>query len=82
MGEVVNLMSVDTQKLQDAAQFLQYIWTSPIIIVLAMVLLWQNLGVASLAGFGFLVILLPANSALLAAKIRQYQVLSRDPLLW
>ena len=67
-------MSVDTQKLQDMPLILHYIWSSPLIIALAMAMLWQILGPACMAGLGFMIIVLPLNSLLLAKKLRALQV--------
>lgn len=74
VGEIVNLMSVDTQKIQDSAQFLHYIWSSPLMVALAMYFLWQILGPSSMAGLAFMLVVLPANSMILAKKIREFQV--------
>ena len=50
VGEIVNLMSVDSQKLQDAPGYLHMLWSAPLTIALAMYFLWQQLGPATLAG--------------------------------
>jgi len=74
VGEIVNLMSVDVQKCQDICQFVNFMWTSPIIIVIAIYFLWQILGPATLAGIIFMLVILPVNSMILAKKIRDIQV--------
>ncbi|XP_070201507.1 multidrug resistance-associated protein 1-like isoform X2 [Littorina saxatilis] len=71
-GEIVNLMSVDCQRLQDVTGFLYALWSSPLIIVLALTLLWGQLGAAVLAGVAIMVLLIPLN-AVLALKLRKYQ---------
>nr|AJG01605.1 ATP-binding cassette sub-family C member 1 [Dreissena polymorpha] len=73
VGEIVNLMSVDCQRLQDITGYLWMLWSAPLQIVLAMVLLWNTLGPSVLAGLGVLVLLIPVN-AVIAAKTRKYQV--------
>lgn len=50
VGEIVNLMSVDCQRFQDVAGQLWMIWSAPLQIILATVLLWQQLGPSVLAG--------------------------------
>jgi len=50
VGEIVNLMSVDCQRLQDMSGYLWMIWSAPFQIILATVLLWQQLGPSVLAG--------------------------------
>lgn len=73
MGEIVNLMSVDTQRLQDVAGYLWSIWSSPLQIALALALLWGQLGVSVLAGLAIMVLLIPVN-AVVATKTRKYQM--------
>ena len=41
VGEIVNLMSIDAQKLHDVCNNMHEIWACPIIVVVSMVLLWQ-----------------------------------------
>ena len=43
-GEVVNLLSVDCQKLQDAALFVNFMWASPLQVGLAIFFLYQTIG--------------------------------------
>ena len=74
VGEIVNLMSVDVQKCQDSCIFINFMWSSPIIIVVAIYFLWQILGPSTLAGIIFMLVVLPINSMVLAKKIRDFQV--------
>ena len=53
IGEIVNLMSVDCQRLQDMSGQLWMIWSAPLQILLATILLWQQLGPSVLAGKTF-----------------------------
>lgn len=50
VGEIVNLMSVDCQRMQDLSGYLWMIWSAPVQITLAMYLLWIQLGPSVLAG--------------------------------
>lgn len=58
-GRVVNLMSTDTYRIDQASGMFHMIWTSPIGIVITLALLLVNLSYSALAGFGFLVIGIP-----------------------
>jgi hypothetical protein len=49
-GEISNLMSVDSTRLQDLTPYGHAIWYSLYQIVIAMALLWGQLGPACLAG--------------------------------
>ena len=73
MGEIVNLMSVDAQKLQDAPAYIHMLWSAPLNIAVAMYFLWQELGAATLAGLGLMICLVPVN-AYIAQKTRKLQI--------
>ncbi|KAI9884586.1 MAG: hypothetical protein M1823_003635 [Watsoniomyces obsoletus] len=55
-GRVVNLMSTDTYRIDQASGMFHIIWTAPIAMVLTLVLLLVNLTYSALAGFGLLVL--------------------------
>ncbi|XP_069756348.1 ATP-binding cassette sub-family C member 2 isoform X2 [Narcine bancroftii] len=73
VGEIVNLMAVDTQRFNDVTNFIHLLWSSPLQIVVGMVFLWQELGPSVLAGFGLMILLIPINGVL-ASKSRALQV--------
>ncbi|KAL8582638.1 hypothetical protein ACOMHN_028703 [Nucella lapillus] len=73
VGEIVNLMSVDCQRLQDMTGYLWMVWSCPLQITLALVLLWGQLGASVLAGVGIMILLIPLN-AFIAFKSRKYQM--------
>lgn len=73
MGEIVNLMSVDVQKMMDCIPFINLVWSAPLQIGLALYFLWEILGPSSLAGLVVMLLLIPVN-ALIAAKAKVYQV--------
>ncbi|KAK8766469.1 hypothetical protein V5799_006750 [Amblyomma americanum] len=72
-GEIVTLMSVDTQRVMDYIQVFNLIWITPLQIGLAIWLLWGQLGIATLGGLGVMIILIPVNGAV-TAYIRKCQV--------
>lgn len=49
------------------------LWSAPVQIILAMVLLWQTLGPSVLAGLAIMILLMPVN-AVIATRQRKYQV--------
>ncbi|KAK4616029.1 ABC-type transporter cicA [Fulvia fulva] len=65
-GRIVNLMSVDTYRIDQACGMGHMIWTSPIQILLTLALLCINLTYSALAGFAFICVMMP----LLARAIR------------
>ncbi|RKP37855.1 ABC transporter [Dimargaris cristalligena] len=58
-GAIVNLMSTDCSRLDIVAGFLNLIWVTPIIILVALGLLLWKLGLAALVGFAFMALYLP-----------------------
>ncbi|XP_029344396.1 multidrug resistance-associated protein 1 isoform X2 [Acyrthosiphon pisum] len=72
-GEIVNLMAVDAHRLIDLIPFLNFIWSAPFQICLAMYFLWQLLGPSVLAGLFVMIVLIPINAAV-ANKLMKLQV--------
>ncbi|XP_057844823.2 putative ABC transporter C family member 15 isoform X3 [Cryptomeria japonica] len=60
-GEIINYMSVDAQRIEEFSWYLHDIWALPLQILLALVILYQNLGLASLAGVAATVLIMMAN---------------------
>ena len=58
-GRVVNLMSTDTFRIDQASGMFHMIWTAPVTIALTLVVLLINLSYSALAGFALLVIGIP-----------------------
>lgn len=55
-GRIVNLMSTDTYRIDQASGFFHLIWTSSVTVILTLALLLINLSYSALAGFSLLVI--------------------------
>ena len=64
VGEIVNLMSVDAQRMQDICGYLWMFWSCPLQIVIAMYMLWQQLGPSVLSGLALLILLIPVNGVI------------------
>nr|KAG5685655.1 hypothetical protein BaRGS_020897 [Batillaria attramentaria] len=73
VGEIVNLMSIDCQRVQDATAFLYLTWSAPLTIIIAMYQLWGVLGPASLAGLGVMLLVIPVN-AIVVSRQRKLQI--------
>uniref|UniRef100_A0A2K5X4Y9 Multidrug resistance-associated protein 1 n=1 Tax=Macaca fascicularis TaxID=9541 RepID=A0A2K5X4Y9_MACFA len=67
------LMSVDAQRFMDLATYINMIWSAPLQVILALYLLWRNLGPPILAGVAVMVLMVPVN-AVMAMKTKTYQV--------
>ena len=75
-GEMVNLMSVDAQRLMELTSYIHYLWSCPLQIVIAVVFLYDAMGVSIFAGVAVMVLLVPAN-ILMSRMARILQVVSR-----
>lgn len=73
VGEIVNLMAVDAQRFFELISYLHLLWSSPLVMGVAIFLLWQQLGPSVLAGLAVMILMFPLN-AYIAVKLRTYQV--------
>ncbi|KAG7963324.1 hypothetical protein I3843_09G112700 [Carya illinoinensis] len=77
-GKITNMMTTDANALQQICQQLHGLWSAPFRIIIAMVLLYQQLGVASLLGSLMLVFMVPIQTCVLS-KMRK---LTKEGLQW
>lgn len=61
VGQMLNLMSVDSQTIVMLTVYLNMIWSAPLQISLSMYMLWQYIGVSALAGLATMIIFVPLN---------------------
>ena len=59
IGEMVNLMSIDAHRFIETLSYFHMIWSGPLQIVVALVVLYWTMGLAILAGLAVLLLLLP-----------------------
>ena len=71
VGEVVNYMSIDTQKFQDTMSFINMIWSAPLQIILSLVFLYNEIEWASFMALAVFVLVAPL-STVFGGKIRTY----------
>jgi ATP-binding cassette, subfamily C (CFTR/MRP), member 1 len=73
-GEIVNLMSVDAQRIMDLFPYLHtLLWSAALQIGVAMYMMYQMLGVAAFAGLAAMVAVIPINSFIMG-KLKKIQV--------
>lgn len=79
-GDIVNLMSVDVQKLQDLCNFFHIIWSGPFQIIICLVSLNKLLGPSMWIGVVILVFMIPLNSVLVRyqKKLQRQQMTFKD----
>ena len=69
-GEITNLMSTDARRLLDLTPYLQTLWSGPFQIIVSLVLLYQLMGPASLAGLGAMIVMIPVNALIARFQAR------------
>ena len=72
VGQTVNLMTIDSQRIQEAVTSINTIWTSPMVISLSLYFLWGYLGPSALTGIAVMVLLVPIN-AVISNRMKKYQ---------
>jgi len=72
IGEIVNLMTMDTHRIVEFVPLVNSMWSAPLQIIIAVYLLWQQLGIATLAGVSVMLILMPING-FVAMRLRLLQ---------
>ena len=79
-GFIVNLVSNDVQKFEDAAPFANFIWLGPIQMVLITYFIYMEIGLSCFASVGAILILIPLQShfAKRFGALRKYIVEYRD----
>lgn len=61
-GRIVNMMSSDSETLQQVCQSLHNLWSAPLRIVVAMCMLYRQLGISSLLGLLVLLLMIPIQA--------------------
>lgn len=79
-GDIVNLMSVDVQRLQDLTQNIQIIWSGPFQIILCLISLYNFLGNSMWAGVAIMIVMIPLNGiiARYQKKLQRIQMKNKD----
>ncbi|KJK74072.1 Oligomycin resistance ATP-dependent permease YOR1 [Metarhizium anisopliae BRIP 53293] len=76
-GRIVNLMSVDTYRIDQASALFHMMWTSPIVCLITLVLLLVNLTYSALAGFALLVVGVPALTKAIQSLFRRRKAINK-----
>lgn len=73
VGEIVNLMSVDAQRFNDMINYFHDVWSGPVIMGIAIWLLYLQLDVAVFAGLGVMILMIPV-SGVIYSRMEKLQV--------
>ncbi|KAF8560873.1 hypothetical protein P879_10051 [Paragonimus westermani] len=76
----MNLISSDAQHFTTLMPYVHVVWSGPFQIVVAIVLLWRELGPSVLAGIGVLLLLLPFNAVIarLSKTVQEKKFMAAD----
>ncbi|TYG88790.1 hypothetical protein ES288_A12G049000v1 [Gossypium darwinii] len=77
-GKITNMITADATALQQICQQLHELWSAPFRIIISVVLLYQQLGVASLLGTVILVLMVPLQTIVIS-KMRK---MTKEGLQW
>ena len=82
-GEITNLVSVDTQRINDGLEYVGNLWGAPLQVVIAMWLVYREVGTAALIGSIGLLILVPLNliGGKFVEKLETKQLSAKDSRL-
>jgi ABC-type multidrug transport system fused ATPase/permease subunit len=70
-GRIITLMSVDADRINTAMGMFHLMWSSPVILILAVVLLCVNIGYSALSGFALLLLGLPSLTMAIKSLLKR-----------
>ncbi|CAG5134060.1 unnamed protein product, partial [Candidula unifasciata] len=80
VGQIVNLMSNDVNRFDQAVIFLHFLWVGPLQALAVLIILWHEIGPSVLAGFFVLLLLIPVQGFMgkLFSKLRRKTAIHTD----
>ena len=80
VGEIVNLMSTDAERVRELLVWSDLFWSSPLQIGIAIYYIYRELGVATFAGVAVMVLMMPINGFILniVKKLQTKQMKLKD----
>ncbi|KAF8458682.1 P-loop containing nucleoside triphosphate hydrolase protein [Terfezia claveryi] len=76
-GHITNLMSTDTHRIDSVCTWFHMIWTSPITIILTLIILLINISYSALAGFALLLLSIPALGQVMRALTARRRLMNK-----
>lgn len=77
-GEIVNLMSVDAQRIRDTMTYLHTLWSGPYQIMITLIFLWAVIRWATLAGLAVMLLQIPLVTMVARrVKLAQRELMKR-----
>ena len=80
IGEIVNLQSVDTSRIQELLPYLHMVWSAPLQVSVSLYMLWKLLGPSVLAGLAVMILTTPVNALIMKklGSIQEKMMQSKD----
>ena len=80
VGEIVNLMSTDTEKIREVLMWSDIFWSTPLEIAFAIFYIYRELGVAAFAGVAVMVLIMCINAFIvnIVKKLQTKQMKLKD----
>ncbi|CAG8541938.1 7652_t:CDS:2, partial [Acaulospora colombiana] len=69
LGKITNIMSTDTTRIDWVSVYVHFIWATPLLLTIALVLLIMNIGLSALAGFGLMAIAGPLQGKIMQTLV-------------
>ena len=76
-GRIVNLMSVDTYRVDQASGMFHILWTSPIQLIVVLIVLCINIGYSALAGYALLILTLPVLTTAIKSLMKRRKKINK-----
>jgi ATP-binding cassette subfamily C (CFTR/MRP) protein 1 len=73
IGQMVNLLAINAQSFNELPHHANFFWSALFSVTCTLILLWQQLGIASLSGLLFMILLIPFTSGV-ANFTKQLQI--------
>lgn len=77
-GRIVNLMSVDTSRIDQASGWFHMVWTAPLSLVVTIILLLVNLSYSALAGLALFFTATPLVAYIVRSMLKRREKINRD----
>ncbi|OUM67296.1 hypothetical protein PIROE2DRAFT_40198 [Piromyces sp. E2] len=79
-GQIINIVSSDSSRIQGLCSYLHYLWSGPFQLVVILILLIRALGLWALIGFTIFVVLIPLQGIIMKwlTKLREQTVIFTD----
>ncbi|PGH29073.1 hypothetical protein GX50_08186 [[Emmonsia] crescens] len=76
-GRIITLMSVDADRIDTALGMFHLLWTSPILVIVALIVLVINIGYSALSGYALLVLGVPFLTYSIRSLIRRRKKINK-----